>query len=143
MGTIFIDRGNRKALLGIGQNMQQALNEGRSVLMFPEGTTSNGLGLLKLHANLFEAAVKADAPVIPIILRYRSRGEITTAPAYVGSVGLFECLWKVVNTPDLSISLSILPPLYGDDRHSLCQVVSQSMSQAMGVPDPLAPGKEL
>lgn len=141
VNTIFIERGNRKALLGIGSNMQKALEEGKTLLMFPEGTTSDGTGLLKLHANLFDAAAKTGAEVIPVVLRYKSRGEITTAPAYVGKVGLFECLWKVVNTPDLTILIKIgepIRPMAGEDRHSLCRRASAVMSAAIGVADPLA-----
>ena len=141
VNTIFIERGNRKALLGIGSNMQKALEEGKTLLMFPEGTTSDGTVLLKLHANLFDAAAKTGAEVIPVVLRYKSRGEITTAPAYVGKVGLFECLWKVVNTPDLTILIKIgepIRPMAGEDRHSLCRRASAVMSAAIGVADPLA-----
>lgn len=141
VNTIFIERGNRKALLGIGSNMQKALEEGKTLLMFPEGTTSDGTGLLKLHANLFDAAAKTGAEVIPVVLRYKSRGEITTAPAYVGKVGLFERLWKVVNTPDLTILIKIgepIRPMAGEDRHSLCRRASAVMSAAIGVADPLA-----
>ena len=117
------------------------VEEGKTLLMFPEGTTSDGTGLLKLHANLFDAAAKTGAEVIPVVLRYKSRGEITTAPAYVGKVGLFECLWKVVNTPDLTILIKIgepIRPMAGEDRHSLCRRASAVMSAAIGVADPLA-----
>ena len=138
VGTIFIERGNKKALLGIGANMKAAIEAGRTLLMFPEGTTSNGTGLLKLHANLFDAAAKTGADVIPVVLRYKSRGEITTAPAYVGKTGLFECLWNVVNTPDLTVDVIIGKPFTGDDRRMLCKEASAVMSQAIGVEDPLA-----
>lgn len=139
VGTIFIERGNRKALLGIAQSMQRAIGEGRTLLMFPEGTTSDGRGLLKLHANLFDAAAKTGADVIPVVLRYRSRGEVTTAPAYVGKVGLFECLWRVVNTPDLTVTVIVGEPFTGDDRRELCAKASAVMSEVIGVADPLAP----
>ena len=138
VGTIFIERGNKRALLGIGASMKSAIEAGRTLLMFPEGTTSDGTGLLKLHANLFDAAAKTGANVIPVVLRYKSRGEITTAPAYVGDTGLFECLWSVVNTPDLTVEVIVGQPFTGEDRHSLCKQASAVMSRAIGVEDPLA-----
>lgn len=138
VGTIFIERGNRKALLSIGDNMKKGIDEGRSLLMFPEGTTSDGTGLLKLHANLFESAARTGAPVVPVVLRYMSGDTVTTAPAYVGDVGLFECLWKVVNTPDLKIIVKVLPAITGDDRRELCKAASAAMSAAIGTADPLA-----
>lgn len=138
VGTIFIERGNKRALLGIGANMKAAIEAGCTLLMFPEGTTSDGTGLLKLHANLFDAAAKTGADVIPVVLRYKSRGEITTAPAYVGNTGLFECLWSVVNTPDLTVDVVIGQSFTGEDRHTLCKKASAVMSEAIGVADPLA-----
>lgn len=137
VGTIFIERGNKRALIGIGQGMQKALLEGKNLLMFPEGTTSDGTKLLKLHANLMEAAVRTQADVVPVVLRYKSAGQIAVKAAYVGNTGLFECLWRVVTMPDLTVEIHILSPRKGEDRHALCRTVSADMAAAMGVPDPM------
>ncbi len=139
VGTIFIDRSNRRALVGMADTMAAELRQGRSLLMFPEGTTSNGTGLLRLHPNLFEAAVRAGAQVIPVVLRYESHGQICTDAAYTGNVGLFSCLWKIVNVPDLTVRLIALDPITPQgDRRVLCAQVSAAMSKALGVADPLA-----
>lgn len=137
-GTIYIKRGDKRSLLATMGAMQKTMAGGRPVLMFPEGTTSDGTGLLRLHANLFEPAVRAGSQVVPVVLRYRSKGQITTRPAYTGNVGLFECMWNILNTPQLSITLKILEPLPGGDRHALCRQASAAMSAAIGVADPLA-----
>lgn len=136
-GTIYIKRGDKRSLLATMTAMQKTMQSGRPVLMFPEGTTSDGTGLLRLHANLFEPAVRAHAQVVPVVLRYLSNGNITTRPAYTGNVGLFQCLWNILNTPNLSISLDILPAFTGEDRHILCRRASAAMSRAIGVADPL------
>ena len=138
VGTVFIERGNKRALLGVGSKMQQALKEGRNLLLFPEGTTSDGKGLLRLHGNLMEAAVKTHAPVVPIVLRYRSGSEVTTRAAYTGSIGLFECVWSILNTKNFWVQATILKPLHGESRHELCRQVSAAMCAHMGVVDPLA-----
>ncbi|MGN1209117.1 MAG: lysophospholipid acyltransferase family protein [Duodenibacillus sp.] len=138
-GTIFIERGNKRALVGIGNNMQQALRQGRSLLVFPEGTTSDGTKLLKLHGNLMESAVRTGAPVLPVVLEYKVGGKRTTLASYVGDTGLFECLWKVVTAPDLTIEARILNPLTAEDRHTLCRLASADMAASLGVADPLAP----
>lgn len=141
VGTIFIQRGNKRALLEISQNMQAALLEGRTLLMFPEGTTSDGTKMLKLHANLMEAAVREKADVIPIVLRYKCGDEVTTRAAYVGDTGLFECLWNVLTTPNFSVEATILAPMRGEDRHTLCRAASAAMAASIGCEDPLAPPK--
>ncbi len=136
--TVFIERGNRKSLIQTAEAMARALQEGRNLLMFPEGTTSDGLALKKLHGNLMEGAVRQHAEVIPVVLRYKSGGNITTTPAYVGDVGLFECLWKVVTMDDLHLEVHILQPRFGENRHDLCREVSADMCRVIGCDDPLA-----
>lgn len=138
VGTIFIERGNKRALLSIADRMQKAINEGRNLLLFPEGTTSDGTGLLPLHANLLEAAARTGAAVIPIVIRYKAGDAVTTRAAYTGNIGLFECIWKILNTPDFHVEVSVLDPILGDNRHVICREASAAMSRAIGVIDPLA-----
>lgn len=76
--------------------------------------------------------------VIPVVLRYKTKGQVTTTPAYVGDVGLFECLWKVVTMEDLHLEIHILEPLRGENRHALCRQVSADMCALIGCADPLA-----
>ncbi len=136
--TVFIERGNRRSLIQTAEAMAKALTEGRNLLMFPEGTTSDGTGLKKLHGNLMEGAVRQQAEVIPVVLRYKTHGQVTTVPAYVGDVGLFECLWKVVTMDDLHLEVHILKPRRGENRHDLCREVSADMCALIGCVDPLA-----
>ena len=136
--TVFIERGNRRSLINTAEAMAKALDEGRNLLMFPEGTTSDGTGLKKMHGNLMEGAVRRHAEVIPVVLRYKTKGQVTTTPAYVGDVGLFECLWKVVTMEDLHLEIHILEALRGENRHALCRQVSADMCALIGCADPLA-----
>lgn len=138
VGTIYIERGNKRALLGISDNMQDALKEGRSVLMFPEGTTSSGEGILPLHANLFEAAAKTGAPVIPLVIRYQIDGKDTTLASWVNNESLMTCLWRIVCAKNLSVTVNVLKPLTGTNRHALCEETSRAMSEFLGIEDPLA-----
>ncbi|MCF0252902.1 MAG: 1-acyl-sn-glycerol-3-phosphate acyltransferase [Duodenibacillus sp.] len=139
IGTIFIERGNRRKLVEIGETLAAALGQGLSLLFFPEGTTGDGKRLLKMHANLFESAVKAQAPIIPVAVRYLSRGvPVADKIAYTGGVGMFECLWKVIEMPDLVIEINILPEVKAADRREACRLVSAAISGALGFEDPLA-----
>lgn len=135
--TVFIERGNRKSLISTAEAMAKALAGGRNLLMFPEGTTSDGVALKKLHGNLMEGAVRQQAEVIPVVLRYKTHGQVTTVPAYVGDVGLFECLWKVVTMDELHLEVHLLAPRRGENRHDLCKQISADMCAVIGCEDPL------
>lgn len=51
------------------QGVSKALKEGRSYLIFPEGTRSkNGNNMLEFHGGSFKCALKAKCPIVPIAL---------------------------------------------------------------------------
>lgn len=68
--TIFIDRQRARAgARGIAQ-VTAALASGATVLGFPEGTSAGGGTLLPFRSGLFQAAVDAGVPVVPVAVRY-------------------------------------------------------------------------
>ncbi|MDO2949469.1 1-acylglycerol-3-phosphate O-acyltransferase [Aeromonas simiae] len=67
-GNVLIDRSNRSRAIGtIGQVVDRIKRRGTSIWMFPEGTRSQGRGLLPFKAGAFHTAVQAEVPVVPII----------------------------------------------------------------------------
>ena len=76
-GTLYLERGNRRAAMRMVHHMAERLELGDILTVFPEGTTGDGKALLPFHANLLQAAIAARAPVLPIALRFvrRDTGE--------------------------------------------------------------------
>ena len=111
-GTLFIERTRTRDALRVLHLVADALKAGEQVAVFPEGTTSEGHGVLPFHANLLQAAIVAQAPVQPIALRYADAQEpISSAAAYVGDTTLLESLWAVASTTGLTVQVSFLPSL--------------------------------
>jgi 1-acyl-sn-glycerol-3-phosphate acyltransferase len=50
--------------------MVDRLNENRRVAIFPEGGILPGTGVKMFHARMFAAAIDADKPVQPVMIRY-------------------------------------------------------------------------
>lgn len=66
-GNILIDRSNtNKAMNTIAQTVEKIKSRGLSVWLFPEGTRSNGRGLLPFKTGAFYTAVQAEVPIVPI-----------------------------------------------------------------------------
>lgn len=66
-GNILIDRSNRsKAHNTITQVADQIKKRNISVWMFPEGTRSQGRGMLPFKTGAFHAAMAAGVPVVPV-----------------------------------------------------------------------------
>lgn len=109
-GTLFIERSRRRDAHRVLHLVAQALKAGEPVAVFPEGTTSDGHGVLPFHANLLQAAIAAEVPVQPIALRYSdAREPVSAAAAYVGDTTLMQSLWAVVSVRGLTAQVGFLP----------------------------------
>ena len=118
VGTLFIERERRRDTHTVNRHTVEALTRGDVVAVFPEGTTSDGTGLLKFHSSLLQSAVDAKGNVQPIAIRYRTPGdEHCTAPAYVGEMSLFGSLWRVTGERGFVAELHVMPPFPAGTAH--------------------------
>ncbi|MFM9917352.1 MAG: lysophospholipid acyltransferase family protein [Rhizobacter sp.] len=109
-GTLFIERTRTRDALRVLHLIAQALKVGEQIAVFPEGTTSDGHGVLPFHANLLQAAIVAQVQVQPIALRYSDvREPVSAAAAYIGDMTLMRSLWAVASTCGLTAQVSFLP----------------------------------
>jgi len=110
-GTEFIERGrgSESAREAVGHG----LDRGHRMVVFAEGTTSDGMRVRRYHARLLGPAVERKTPVVPIAIRYRdANGRRTTAPAFVDNEGILASLWRVASTPGIQVVLDVLEPLW-------------------------------
>jgi len=73
-GTIFVVRGSRSAATEAAMGVEYALRSGLTVVLFPEGTSTDGTTLLPFHSFLFEPAVEAESPVTASAVSYEADG---------------------------------------------------------------------
>jgi 1-acyl-sn-glycerol-3-phosphate acyltransferase len=118
VGTLFIERERRRDTHNVNRHTVEALSRGDLVAVFPEGTTSDGTGLLKFHSSLFQPIVDARGIVQPIAIRYRTpRDEYSDAPAFVGDLTMVGSLWHLTGERSLVAELNVLPPIPAADRN--------------------------
>lgn len=111
-GTLFIERARKRDAARVLHAMAQALQQGQTVAVFPEGTTGSGEALLPFHANLLQAAVVTGTPVQAVALRYHgAQGEPAQAVRFVGDTTLLHSLWQVACAQRLSVRVQLLEPL--------------------------------
>ena len=125
LGAIFVDRTRPKALPGTVGEVTAALRAGRSVAVFPEGTTFCGPERGRFRPAMFQAAVNAGAPVVPITIDYG-----TTAASFVGDETLFTSVCRVAALRGLTVSLVTAPALRPDtgaDRRTLARAAQASV----------------
>lgn len=80
-GTVFVDRANRRAIPLVNEALAERLRRGEDVVVFAEGTSSDGVGVLKFNASHFamlrDLAANDEAAVQPTLapaaIRYAPR----------------------------------------------------------------------
>lgn len=132
LDTAFVQRDKRSDAKRIMHELVQRLKRGRLICVFPEGTTSDGVELLPFHANLFQAAVSADAPVQPICLMYEdAHGRQSTAPAYIGDITLGQSLDALLRNGPLTVHLYVGAPLAATERRSAARDAQHAVGEAL------------
>ncbi len=97
-GTLYIERESRRDAMRVVHHMAERLRAGDVLTVFPEGTTGDGRELLPFHANLLQAAITANAPVLPLALSFVNsiRGGRHDAPLFVGDTTLMASIWSTL-----------------------------------------------
>lgn len=120
-GCFFVERRRARITAGTKQRevaqMQLELGRGHNVLLFPEGTSSDGAGVLPFKATFFQLATDLALPVIPVCLRYRGSSR-ATAPWY-GDMTFVPHLFSVCRQEEITLTLEELPPVSGRDKFEL------------------------
>jgi 1-acyl-sn-glycerol-3-phosphate acyltransferase len=69
-GCVYIDRTRRSATRSIQPQMHAALSSGSRLVLFPEGTSSDGKKLLPFRSSLLQPAVADHAPITAAYVHY-------------------------------------------------------------------------
>lgn len=133
-GTLYLVRERRRDAMRVLGLMAQALRDGDTVAVFPEGTTGPGGHIMPFHANLLQAAIDAPAPVQPVVIAYREHGHaVSPSAAYIGDTGLLESLWMIVTARQLVVHVEFLDArtVVHADRRTLSDQLHEDMSTSL------------
>jgi len=89
-GTIFVSRDAPAMVAAQLREMEQPLRDGRPVILFPEGTSSDGAQVLPFRSSLMESTIITGASVTPSAVGYdlMGEGDVGTEVAYWGDLVL-------------------------------------------------------
>ncbi len=113
IGTLFIRRGTggSRPLL---EKLKPHLDGGGSMVIFPEGTTTDGRNVLAFHPRLFQAAIDCRALVQPVALRYGLTESGENIAPFIGDDDLFSHVVRMLRSPGLTAELFYCAPLRPD-----------------------------
>lgn len=71
-GSLYTDRKKPVSLLAEIERFSATIREGFKVVLFPEGTSTNGETIKDFRASLFQVAIGAQCMVLPVCISYQS-----------------------------------------------------------------------
>jgi 1-acyl-sn-glycerol-3-phosphate acyltransferase len=70
-GTVYVERGRGGSAIRARGDLQAAAEAGLPIMIFPEGTTSDGSAVLKFHSGVLGQVLEAGQPITAAFVRYR------------------------------------------------------------------------
>jgi len=131
-GTRFIQRGGGDST-SLSQHLGQELEQGRSLLIFPEGTTTDGTSLRLFHSRLLACAIETGTPVQPVAIRYMRDGVIDPIAPFIGDDDLLSHLFRLMAADTAVVEIQLLPPISSHDkqRNPLARNCHSAIAEAL------------
>lgn len=132
--TIFVSRENKLSVGDQIDDLRTAMTSDQPVTIFPEGTTSDGSGLLPFKASLFAALVPPPPGMMvqPVFLTY---GRHTSRVAWVGDEKVTDNFWRLLSyLKPITATLHFLEPFdpaHFSDRKAISAEVRTRIGLAM------------
>lgn len=123
MGTIFIDRTNRRDIPRAGELIIQRLDAGEGVIVFPEGTSTKGESVLPFNSSFLEFAARRDIPVSYASISYKTpNGEMpaSLAACWWEEISFFAHIWRLFMVSGYTATITFgEAPIVNADRKLL------------------------
>ena len=132
--TIFISRSDKQNIAQQVAELREAIAENWSVTLFPEGTTSDGRGLLPFKQSLFATLAPPPKPMMiqPVLLDFGADGPDI---AWLGEETGWESAWRAFIRPgSYAVGVHFLEPFDPGtlaDRKVVCAVARARLAAAL------------
>ena len=147
-GTIFIDREREDQVPLLVEEIVQKLKQKANVLIFPEGTSTNGETLLPFQSAPFAAPLRVGAPILPISLTYTRIDHDSVSPSnrdmvyWYGDMEFASHFWKLLALRNIEVVVKIRPEIKTSgyknsslSRKQLSQACYDAVLGGLNLPD--------
>jgi 1-acyl-sn-glycerol-3-phosphate acyltransferase len=133
MGTIFINRQNRRDIPRAGAEIIKNLERGEGVIVFPEGTSTKGETVLPFNSSFLEFAAQRNLPVSYAALTYKTpngAAKASEAVCWWDEKSFGEHLWHLFQTKEFTAVISFGDePVKNANRKVLAQTLQLKVSE--------------
>lgn len=127
VGTIFLVQKRRRDVLRVEREMARTLAAGVSVVLFPEGHSTRGLGVDRMHSSLLECAVLGRIPCLAVSLGYETPADPWAPAATIcwwGGMDFGRHAWGVLGLRRIRARLHVASaPRQGSERKALAEAL--------------------
>jgi 1-acyl-sn-glycerol-3-phosphate acyltransferase len=146
-GTIFIERANRRKIPQVNARLAETLRQGYDIVVFPEGTSSDGSTVLKFNAGHFGALCDDEnmstLTLAPVGIAYADASQRRIDVGWYGDMTFVPHLWSLLKRNGTVCHL-----FFGDalalrdaDRKTLAHAAESSVRLLLHAPNEHAPSE--
>ena len=116
-GTIFIDRQHKKQVGLLVQEMSRKLKQEANLLLFPEGTSTDGERMLPFQTVPLAAPLRSRSVIVPTILTYKTIDDVPVGPAnrdsicWYGDMAFLSHFWQLLALRSIEVLVTIQPKI--------------------------------
>ena len=133
MGTVFVNRNNRRNILSSGEKVVEKIESGESLIFFPEGTSSGGKTVLPFKSSFLEFAAIRNLPVHYASISYRiPNGEANAGDAvcWWGDAEFVSHFWRLCGIKTFTAIINFgEKPVRNSNRKELTKELHEKISE--------------
>ena len=131
-GTLFIQRGAHQCA-EVNQQLSAHLQQERHLLLFPEGSTSDGSALRTFHPRLLASAIDSGVALQPVAIRYVRNGKRCQLSPFIDDDELLSHLLRLLSSEAVCVEIQLLSPISSESasRNQLARQARESIAQAL------------
>lgn len=132
-GTVYVDRSRSADTPRANRLMADALSQGNVVVLFPEGTSTDGTSILRFHAGLLESAVTLQEPVSAAHIRYRAQnGSVKKDICYWGTMTFIPHLLRLMSVQGIRAEVRFSSETKRFEDRKVAANITRDLVEALG-----------
>lgn len=141
-GSIFIDRQHKGQVGLLVREMSRKLRQEANILLFPEGTSTNGERMLPFQTVPLAAPLRSRSVIVPTTLAYKSIDDTQVSPAnrdmiyWYGDMDFMSHFWKLLALRSVDVLVTIQPKVecfrYSDNSAGRKKLAEDCYDRVLG-----------
>jgi len=113
-GVLFVKREHKESRRNTRKAMAEAIRNGRSILIYPEGTTDIKPTTLEFHKGTFATAAAEGIPIVPMAIEFADKSH-----AWIGNEKFLPHFFRTFTKKRITIAIRYGQPIVSDSMEEL------------------------